>query len=186
MPTLLESLRTVTREQHRELESALDIQSKLDSRARYRDLLAGFLGLYRPIEAEFRRERGIEELGYRIDDRQKQSALEYDLEQLGFSPEEIAALPNATVPELTNQGDALGRAYVVEGSTLGGQAITRLVGASHPQFPISFFNVYGARTREQWVDFQQSLERYEAAGGSTSDVTAGAVRTFELFRRWLA
>lgn len=182
---LLDALRTATRESHRQLEDGLRIETRLADPGRYRVLLAGFFGMHEPLEARLAQCRDLGRLGYHMAERTKIPALRRDLAALGLSDADINALPRFQAPEFASVGAALGTAYVLEGSTLGGQSITRLIAQGGHDVPAEFFNVYGARTREQWLDFLDCLGSYEKTGGKPDPVTTAACDTFQAFAQWL-
>lgn len=182
---LLDALRAATRDSHRQLEDGLQIEARLADRKRYRALLAGFLGMHEPLEARLAQCRDLGHLGYHMAERTKIPALRRDLAALGMSETEINALPRFQASAFPNAGAALGTAYVLEGSTLGGQSITRLIADGGHDVPAEFFNVYGAQTHTQWLDFLKCLGSYERTGGKPDAVTTAARGTFQAFAQWL-
>ena len=182
MNRLLDILREATRESHRQLETELRVETRLADRASYRSLLEGFLGLHEPLEIRLAACAPLPALGYRMAERTKLPALRRDLEALGLEGAGIIALPRYKAPPLEDVGAALGAAYVLEGSTLGGQSITRMINEGGYGLPAEFFNVYGAQTRERWLAFLRCLEAYE---GNPQPAAEAACATFDAFRQWL-
>lgn len=184
-PPLIDALRAATREIHHQLEDGLQIETRLADRGRYLTLLTGFLGIHEPLEARLAQCRELGHLGYHMAERTKIAALRRDLVALGLSAQDISALPRFQAPAFPSAGAALGAAYVLEGSTLGGQSITRLITGGGHALPAEFFNVYGPQTRGRWMEFLDCLVSYQKAGGDPAPVTASARETFQVFAQWL-
>ena len=76
--------------------------------------------------------------------------------------------------------------YVVEGSTLGGQVISRVLQEVDwvPAGGIHYFIAYGARTGAMWREF---LSHLEAASSLAADplIETGAIATFRVLTDWL-
>lgn len=185
MQSLLEALRHRTEQSHRDLERALQLESHLESASAYSCLLERFLGIYLPLEEKIGHYPQLVEYGYRMNERRKTPTLMRDLASLGISSQKIESLPQCPIEELRSTGAALGCAYVLEGSTLGGQVITRMIQANARGLPTGFFNVYGSRTRDRWLEFTGTLRAYETARHEFTDVEEGANSTFESFAQWL-
>ena len=88
--------------------------------------------------------------------------------------------------------EALGCAYVLEGSTLGGQLIlrhlTRHFGPDARVGNFTFFRAYGDQVGPMWRAFGEALTRAsERAASGTFDaaVVQGARDTFDSFAAWL-
>jgi heme oxygenase len=79
--------------------------------------------------------------------------------------------------------------YVLEGSTLGGQLISRhinLVIGLAPGHGCDFFSGHGGATGEMWQRFRNSVEAYASARPSEPPaVIESAVRTFQTFNAWM-
>ena len=181
-----DELRTRTHGAHRGLEDALDLLRLPLSRARFTQVLRGFLGFHLVWDETMRGHAG---LGALIEGRGRVAILRADLAALGESPDSIAAIPRcaaaadlaATVPA------AIGSLYVMEGSTLGGRLISRAL-ASEPWPPaggLRYFEPYGDRTGPMWRGFKAGA-RTLLPDGAWPEVGDGAVRTFETLQHWLA
>jgi len=155
----------------------------------YRRLLARFYGFYVPLEARLVVWSRAEGRGIDYAERVKAPDLERDLIALGETAETIAQLPRcAALPALTTEADGLGCLYVVEGSTLGGQAITRQLQKSlglSPESGAAFFNGYGAETGARWKAFGFRLEEAAARLEQDDSIVAGANETFRTLGDWL-
>jgi heme oxygenase len=81
---------------------------------------------------------------------------------------------------------ALGSLYVMEGSTLGGQVISRILDRSPDLIGrVRYFDPYGPRTGAMWRAFRAGLRGRVAAGADRRSIVAAAVQTFELLEDWL-
>lgn len=186
---ILQRLRSDTQAQHSALEAHIPLMDPAFSLADYRRLLGRFYGYYVPLEARLvvwsRAEgRGIDYAG-----RVKAPALERDLIALGETAETIAQLPRcAALPALATEAQGLGCLYVVEGSTLGGQVITRQLQKSlglPPESGAAFFNGYGAETGARWKAFGAGLEDAAARLNQDDAIITGANDTFRTLGDWL-
>jgi heme oxygenase len=184
--TLLDQLRIRTRPQHDRLEHSLDLLGKPLEQPRYRAVLACFLGFLAPWEArliEVLDREGHPEL---YAGRRKIGLLEADLADLGLSPSEVASLPRCQdLPRINGLAAALGSLYVIEGSTLGGQVISRHAKCISGQ-PQSFryFQSYGAEVGKMWKTFCNDLLAHSSPATDPA-IVAAAEETFEALGRWV-
>jgi heme oxygenase (biliverdin-IX-beta and delta-forming) len=82
--------------------------------------------------------------------------------------------------------EALGRMYVLEGSTLGGAFIDRHL-AGLPQFSgvrLRSFSPYGDRTGAMWHGFRRSVRDRVEAGGDADVMLTAARDTFGALAAW--
>ncbi len=150
--------------------------------ASYRTLLAGFAGFYGPLEPLIAR-AGLARWGYDAAARRKSGWLAADLAALSCpaEPPICADLPSAATPSR-----AFGCAYVLEGATLGGRHISRLLEASAvPPDARRFFASYGRDTGARWREFCAALEAFAATAGETGEILAAAAETFTSLSAWL-
>ncbi len=185
MDKLIDLIRRETGESHRQLEASLDLESHLTDRQTYRALLVRFYGIYAALEGQMEECERLHAFGYRFGERRKLLALARDLQALGMTEADIVQIAQPQIAPIAGPGDALGAAYVMEGSTLGGQVITRLIARHDESLPTAFFNVYGLETRPRWLEFLSCLEKYEKSGADPAPVAAAARTTFALFQDWL-
>jgi len=186
---ILKRLRAETQTHHMALESQMPVMDPAFSLADYRLLLARFYGYYVPLEARLVAWSRVEGRGMDYAERLKVPELERDLLALGETADTIAMLPHCDeIPKLATEAEGLGCLYVVEGSTLGGQMITRQLQKSlglSPESGVAFFHGYGSETGVRWQAFGRWLE--EAAGRLEQDdaIIAGANETFRTLGDWL-
>lgn len=82
---------------------------------------------------------------------------------------------------VTSEAGAWGSLYVIEGSALGGQVITRAL-ATHglrPEAGAAYFHGWGASTGAMWREFRQLLERELDSPEALRLACAGACATFD-------
>lgn len=157
-PDLSARLRTETRAAHEAIEGALDLEASLATPAAYRDLLARFYAFHAGWEPALGEAIGDPAF---FDPRRKLGLLAADLAHLGLSRDEMAALaPCPPAPPLATAAQAYGALYVLEGSTLGGQLISRQV-ADRLGFGgldgAHYYNAYGRAVGAMWRAFGRRL-----------------------------
>jgi heme oxygenase len=185
---ILAELKDATSAHHRKLESEGDIWTMLSSPSRYRHLISRMFGIYLPLESRLQSVQGLSTYLPDISRRWKISMLTADLLVLGVDPR--SCLEITDTPDFANVAAAFGCLYVLEGSTLGGQFISRQLHAElglTPENGCRFFSSYGANVGQMWMTFGQALESFAAAhDGCRYEIVESAVATFECFSRGLA
>ena len=181
---LLDLLRSATRAAHTSLEDALGLLEPPLSRRRFVHALQAFHAFHVMWEPQVMALAADPRL---LEPRSKLSALERDLGALG--------LPVATSPRkggfdldyLSTPAAAWGSLYVIEGSTLGGQVISKALrtAAWAPDGGLTYFNPYGRRTAAMWAEFREALEAHECAL-DVDGVVEGARATFRVLQGGLA
>lgn len=181
---LLERLKQHTHAQHSALEKLNGLPATF---ADYVAQLESFHGFVAPWE---------ERLATALPDddpirvgRAKTAWLEADLAHFGHSRTAIAALPRCTeLPSIASRNHTLGAAYVLEGSTLGGQFISRHLAQVLQLAPGAgdrYFRSYGAQVGPMWQAFRQELLRGSSADAD-SVIVAAAQDTFAKLHAWFA
>lgn len=109
--------------------------------------------------------------------RSRRPFLQQDLAMLDIAPARAAA----GVPHLRSPAAAWGSLYVLEGSALGGQVITRaLAGAGlHPHRGAAYFHGWGSDTDAMWRDFRAVLEQQVTGPSALAQACDAACRTFD-------
>jgi heme oxygenase len=91
------------------------------------------------------------------------------------------------LPPVPDTDTALGRLYVLEGSTLGGVFIDRHL-ASLPWLAgiggLHAFSPYGPETGAMWHRYRQVTQARVAAGGNADRLVAAARDTFSALAVW--
>ena len=185
---LLPKLKLETQSSHFALESHIDLIHRLKTVADYRKILEAFYGLISPMETRIGAHKAdLAPWIPDIEDRMRTGALRRDLQVVGnSSPQD---LPLAEVPSYASVAEQIGCLYVLEGSTLGGQLISRHVNSVTGFAPgrgCDFFSGHGGATGEMWQRFRNSIEAYASARPSEQPaVIESALRTFQTFDAWM-
>jgi heme oxygenase (biliverdin-IX-beta and delta-forming) len=189
-PAILGRLKAETQANHNRIEKVSCMRRLFASdysASEYRDCLALMLGFYDAVEPIIFHYLG-DELRPGFLYRSKIDLLKRDLVELGLSETEIAALPRCSLkPYVNSLAQSLGVWYVLEGSTLGGQVISRQLkqqfGESASQF-MHFHNGYGEHTRASWLAFCEIVEERIGFDESYELITAAKL-TFDYLTDWL-
>jgi heme oxygenase (biliverdin-IX-beta and delta-forming) len=186
---VLTALRTATAAEHEQVESALAL---MDPELR-RDRLVAVLGRLHAFWSAA--ETGLDEWA-----RQEPAAAETvdwarrrrahlfadDLRALGAAPEPA---PDPGLPAVGDTDQALGRLYVLEGSTLGGTFISRHLATLPTLGPgarVGAFSPYGTETGAMWHAYRRVTRERVAAGGDADRLVGAAVTTFGALATWVA
>ena len=118
--------------------------------------------------------------------RRKAAALAQDITDLGS---ELAPEAGADhLPAIHNRLQAFGALYVIEGSTLGGQIISKMM---EKQLPLPtgrgllFFKGYGEHSGAMWAAFTTALNAQVHIAAEEETVIAAANQTFFHFEQWM-
>lgn len=166
-------LRRDTHEAHLRVEAAFRLEEGLASRAAYAGLLRRLHAFHRAFEDSALPHLGgtpFESVGGRARD------IEADLSALGEPTARVRPEPLV----LAGRPEAVGAAYVVEGSLLGGLVIARTVERRlglGPQAGASFFAGHGRATASRWRGFCEALDA-SADPATDGRVIEAASRTF--------
>lgn len=177
-PVILQRLRAETQPYHEALEQNEFNQAltagTLTPAATER-MLSKLYGFLLPYEAQLRRHDFGPE--WQLELRQRAHLIREDLPLAD-------ALPLCpTLPPLTTRAQLLGALYVLEGSTLGGQVITRqLAKAGIGQR--RYFAGHAERTGPLWKSFCQLLAA-EATDDNAAEIVESASRTFQALHAWI-
>jgi heme oxygenase len=119
--------------------------------------------------------------------RLKLPLLRADLRSMGADESLLRALPSCSAaPSLcTDRASAAGSLYVLEGSSLGGLVIERVLARSpwYPAAGLRYWQPYGSDTGKRW---KETLHYLEALPASWSEEVIGSANaTFDLLQSWL-
>ena len=183
-------LREETEPQHASLERNLPWQDICADRRRYVDLLARFYGFYSVWEPAAESQLRDDAHDF-MQPRRKTRLLRQDLHWFGWSDRDVADAPKVSSDEcryLDGQAVTLGSYYVLEGSTLGGQILSRelerQLGLQNGE-GYSYFRSYGSRVRDAWIQFGNFMSEQLANEADVSAAVAGARATFMVLEGWL-
>ncbi|MGY2081665.1 biliverdin-producing heme oxygenase [Modestobacter sp. SYSU DS0657] len=185
---VLRRLRSETAAEHRAVEDTLDLLDPRLTRERLVAALARMHGFWRAAEAGLDAWAGAEpadaaRVGWSR--RRRSHLFAADLAALGAPPVEPPAQPE--LPAVADTDAALGRLYVLEGSSLGGVFIDRhLATLPHVAAPgvLRAFSPYGTETGAMWHAFRTVTRERVAGGGDAGRLVAAARDTFSALAAW--
>ncbi|RYY67300.1 MAG: hypothetical protein EOO12_01550 [Chitinophagaceae bacterium] len=176
-------LKEDTRAVHEALEARLlPILENLTHGKAYARLLRAFYGFYQPLETRIAEQLSLARLPD-LGGRRKASWLLEDLAALGEPAPGLADIPGQ-LPPIDGEAAAWGALYVLEGSTLGGRIICRMLEKQLPGAPLRFFAGYGTQTGPYWTAFLAAFAQ-ASARLPYSDIRQSAFLTFQSFDLWL-
>ena len=155
----------------------------------------GDVQIYRPLERSLCNFLAGQKLGKGLvdwmDRRRRTPLLIMELQALDQA---IGDLTECTLlPSTSSLANAWGCIYVLEGSTLGGQTLTRHLRIACPelsQSEPSFLNPYGSQTGPMWREFCDDLVQYHqqtlAPDDEAKAIILAAKQTFQCYGDWLA
>jgi heme oxygenase len=182
---VLRTLRAATAREHARVEAALDLMDPALDRRRLTDVLTRMHGFWRAAEDGLDTwAAGDPDDAAALDwPRRRRAALfAADLASLGAGP----AAGTPALPPVDGTDEALGRMYVLEGSTLGGTFIDRHL-ATLPGLTtagrLRAFSPYGEDTGAMWHAFRRVTRERTSDNGR---VVAAASTTFRVLAAWCA
>lgn len=183
---LTEKIKAATQHYHQETEKILVGKMKsMRSAGDYAHILQLFYGYFGGLELLIDQYINTQNLPDH-NERRKTAALATDLANLGSVLPQKAI--NTELPKINNALQAFGALYVIEGSTLGGKIISKMVQqhlGMNDGKGLSFFNGYGDETGKKWKSFQQILNEIAPSQTEQDEVIDAANNTFEKFRDWM-
>lgn len=183
---IIERLRNETSVAHQSLEKLLIPRIKsITTPAQYLSLLQMFYGFYAPLEAAI--DGHMEDhILPDYNERRKAGAILNDIYAITDNTDSVATL-SEDLPQMENTGNAIGALYVLEGSTLGGQVIRKML-EKNLQLPggkgLEFFNGYGEATPQRWKHFINCMNSYASTSGAGDAIIQGANDTFIKIKSW--
>ena len=190
---LLKQLKAETQDNHNRIEKVSCMKrlfAKDYTINEYRACLERMFGFYDAIEPIIYHYLG-DQLRASFKFRSKIEPLKQDLTQLGLSQRDIDMLPRCPMDTSINSlAQSLGVWYVLEGSTLGGQVISRHLGQQFGDSvmqPLRFHSGYGEQTRTYWMDFCQVIEAQIDFDDNQKvhEIVGSAKLTFDYLTDWL-
>ena len=184
LPNLLLRLRSETSSQHEALEQnnfnqALTAGTLTAPGTAY--FLAKMYGFLVPYEAALQQHAADFSPAWEVPERMRAHLILTDLERLESAPD-LPLCP--AMPPLCTRPQLLGAMYVVEGSTLGGQVITRQLAQAGISLR-AYFTGYGALTGPRWKAFCQLLMEAAPTGPDQDEIVASARLTFQRLDQWI-
>ena len=148
--------------------------------------LNGFFGFWAPVEERLSNLRTLRDPDLALHSRLKSSLLKEDLLILGGDPAAVRQCEN--LPRLDTFLQGLGCLYVLEGSTLGSQIISRRLKETlqlNERNGASFFNAYGESTGARWMEFKGFVST-SVKSEDADNIIEAARETFMCFYEWLS
>lgn len=181
---LIEKIRRATQPMHEALDKTMTphIES-IQSTEEYIQLLTAFYGFFKPMYDkidEHLQTSFLPDYGTRrkpVDILKNLVTLHYNYPIQIFS---------TNLPTIENNAAAFGALYVLEGSTLGGLLIKKMIAAQtglHDE-QLSFFEGYGKQTRERWNRFIDAVNALPTHSNEEQTIKA-ASDTFAQFSNWI-
>lgn len=186
---VLTELRTATAVEHEQVEATLDLMDPQLDRDRLVAVLTRLHAFWTAAEAGLdawarRRPADAETVGWA--QRRRAHLFADDLRALGAETDTAAG---PVLPAVEDTDQALGRLYVLEGSTLGGTFIARHLATLPtlgPDVRLGAFSPYGADTGAMWHDYRRITRERIVAGGDAGRLVAAARATFTALAAWCA
>jgi heme oxygenase (biliverdin-IX-beta and delta-forming) len=182
---ITEHLKDVTRSAHAELEKlVIERIRRANTPAGYLHLLDLFYGFYKPVEERI--DRFIDHTHFPdFPQRRKAASLVQDMHEMNS---EGSGMMCEDLPQISRPSESIGALYVLEGSTLGGGIICKLLkkemGDDAPQ-SFLFFNSYGEATMEMWMKFKDRINSYSGDAAMQRQMADAANATFIKFKNWI-
>ncbi|MFD2717344.1 biliverdin-producing heme oxygenase [Hymenobacter monticola] len=182
-PPILARLRAETRPYHDALEAGAfneALRAGAPTAAGTAHFLERMYGFLQPYETALRQHEADFGPAWQLPQRFRAPLI---LEDLGRAATDSGLPLCPDMPPLHTRPQLLGAMYVLEGSTLGGQVITRQL--EKAGIPLRrYFAGYGERTGPMWKAFCHLLT--EAATSDTADeIVASAALTFQCLAAWI-
>lgn len=183
------ALKNQTKTAHQELEKIFIFRIRsLASVGDYTTMLKDLYGFLHPLEDRISFHISptgiVPDYAY----RRKSKDLLNDIFSLNNNSEPNIPLSLHEVPLIPDHYHALGALYVLEGSTLGGSIICKMIenklGFTNKD-SLSYFYSYGENTTEMWEKFKNILDDLPLDDAQSAEVIKGANNTFNGLKKWM-
>jgi heme oxygenase len=171
----LPALRAATRAPHARIDRIVNLRQLADAQ-HYGRVLQGLAGFLPPCEAAIATALPPGWHAW-LRLRSRRPFLQQDLRALGLP----TSAPPAILPRLPSAAAAWGAVYVIEGSALGGQVITRSLAAAGmgPGRGAAYFHGWGDATGAMWHEVRSLLSRQLADADTLPQACEAACATFD-------
>lgn len=168
------ALRRATRERHERIDRVMDLR-RMQDREHYGRILQAFDAFLAPWEDAVAQALPAQWDGW-LRHRSRRAFLQQDLHALALP----ALDAQVRTPRLHGAAEAWGSLYVIEGSALGGQAITRALAhyGLQPASGAAYFHGWGVATATMWQEFRTRLQA-ELAQPAWAAACDAACQTFD-------
>lgn len=185
---LADLLKQETKVNHQQLEKLLVRQMRsINTKEGYVELLQLFYSYFGALEEKINHfilpHQMEEEHSFQ---RRKTIRLAEDIKALGGIVNEKCG--EKDLPEIRSDLEAFGALYVIEGSTLGGRVITKMMQRQLDTESLdgfAFFNGYGDDTDHRWSSFRELLNDQGKNADDKKLVVQAADNTFAKFKSWI-
>lgn len=189
MPTTISALpvagivKESTQPLHSETERLLFPKlSSIQSADDYAVILKMFYGYYLPLEEKIQQHITASLLAD-VHERRNAGAALHDLKSIGKFETNLPLCSH--LPSIKNAAQAFGALYVLEGSTLGGKMIAKML-LKNTSFPltensVTFFAGYKEETGNKWKTFLEAFNRQD----NVDEMVQSATDTFFYLKRWI-
>lgn len=149
------------------------------SEAEYRQILLLKLAFWRPVERAIAGAADWATLGAPLAGHEGAPRLVADLQDLGCTASELAALPDcAEIPQIQTVWQAVGCRYVLAGASLGGKVIARALDKTCRSFPLRFYTSGGESIGRAWKSFCNTLDSLRPTEREEGTIIGAACDTF--------
>ena len=180
-------LKVASHEKHQRLEAAFPWARAFSSRENYGRLLSALASLVRPADRAIDTALGNDESFPYAGRRRRAEWIERDLQRLGL-PGCGLHPPPADFSFIDTRAGAVGALYVLEGSALGAQLLSRelenRLGVT-PEAGGSYLHAYGAKTAESWREFQSWVNQELSTPDLLDSAVSASLLTFDRFSQHL-
>jgi heme oxygenase len=176
-------VKEATQQYHTEVENLLLPKlSSISTADDYAAILKMFYGYFSPLERCIQQHLTAAYLPD-VPERRKAAAILDDLQAIGQS---TAHIEHCTMlPQIENTAQAFGAMYVLEGSSLGGKVIAKMLlkneALSVTEDALHFFSGYKEETGSRWKTFLTALNGQT----ETKEIVASANETFFYLKAWM-
>ncbi len=180
--SFLTTLKNDTKVAHVRVEKVMVKEIKsISCLEHYARLLERLFLFYNPLECKVHQSLDQSILPD-IDKRKHTKWILEDLDVLGYT---INTSNKCKTQHITSISYAVGVLYVMEGSTMGGQIISKMVKKQlNTNISTHYFDSYSDKTMEMWLSFKNSITQNETQLDH-EEVFKGANETFSALKEWL-
>lgn len=180
---LSEKLKENTKVAHIELEKVLVQKIKsIRTTDDYLEILVDFYRFFAPLE-----EAIFSQLDKALPDAISRRKSEWIVEDIHYlEPSYSSVAPYVPIPEIQKHSHAVGALYVMEGSTLGGQLICKMISERLGFLAtkgLRFFSGYGESTHAMWASLKKFMDSENWNQEEEMEAVHTANRTFILFKQ---
>jgi heme oxygenase len=180
--SILAILKNDTKAAHVRVEKVMVKELKaINSLEDYARLLERLFFFYNPLESKVHQyiDQAI------LPDIEKRKHTKWILKDLEALDYTVNTSRENKTQQITSTSYAIGVLYVLEGSTMGGQIISKMLKKQlHGNISTHYFDSYTDKTMEMWLSFKNSIAQYETHLDK-EEVFKGANETFSALKEWL-